>query len=96
MSTLDKSDVEKIAFLARVGIDEQDIPDYASNLSDILSMVEQLNSVDTTGVKPMAHPLDAIQSLRVDEVTEVNDRDNLLAHAPEVEQGLFLVPKVIE
>ena len=96
MSTLDKSDVEKIAFLARLGVDEQDMPEYASNLSKILDMVEQLNSVDTDGVKPMAHPLDAVQRLRADEVTEVNDRENLQAHAPETAEGLYLVPRVVE
>ncbi len=96
MSTLDKTDVEKIAYLARLGIDAEDIPEYATNLSNILGLVEQLNSVDTENVKPMAHPLDMIQRLRPDIVTESNDRENLQAHAPEIEQGLFLVPKVIE
>ncbi len=96
MSTLDKSDVEKIAFLARLGIDEQDIPEYATNLTNILDMVEQLDSVDTEAVRPMAHPMDGVQRLRVDEVTEKNDRENLMAHAPEVEAGLFLVPRVVE
>ena len=74
MSRLDKSDVEKIAFLARLGVDEQDMPEYAANLSNILDMVEQLNSVDTDGVKPMAHPLYEVQRLLEDEVTEVNVR----------------------
>ncbi len=96
MSTLDKSDVEKIAFLARLGVDEQDMPEYATNLTNILDMVEQLNSVDTEGVKPMAHPLDAVQRLREDVVTEVNDRENLQAHAPETADGLYLVPRVVE
>jgi aspartyl-tRNA(Asn)/glutamyl-tRNA(Gln) amidotransferase subunit C len=96
MSRLDKSDVEKIAFLARLGVDEQDMPEYAANLSNILDMVEQLNSVDTDGVKPMAHPLDAVQRLRADEVTEVNDRENLQSHAPETAEGLYLVPRVVE
>ncbi len=96
MSTLDKSDVEKIAFLARLGIEEQDVSEYAVNLSNILEMVEQLDSVDTDDVKPMSHPLDAVQRLRADIVTEVNDRENLQAHAPEVEQGLYLVPRVVE
>jgi len=96
MSTLDESDVKKIAFLARLGIDDQDVPEYVTNLSNILDMVEQLNSVDTDNVKPMAHPLDAVQRLRTDEVTEVNDRKNLQAHAPEVDQGLYLVPRVVE
>jgi aspartyl-tRNA(Asn)/glutamyl-tRNA(Gln) amidotransferase subunit C len=96
MSTLDKSDVEKIAFLARLGVDEQDMSEYATNLTNILDMVEQLDSVDTDGVKPMAHPLDAVQRFRADVVTEVNDRENLQAHAPETADGLYLVPKVIE
>ncbi|MCP3850222.1 MAG: Asp-tRNA(Asn)/Glu-tRNA(Gln) amidotransferase subunit GatC [Gammaproteobacteria bacterium] len=96
MSKLDKSDVEKIAFLARLGIDEQDIPEYVTNLSNILDMVEHLDSVDTEGVKPMAHPLDAVQRLRADVVTEENDRENLQEYAPETSDGLYLVPKVIE
>jgi aspartyl-tRNA(Asn)/glutamyl-tRNA(Gln) amidotransferase subunit C len=96
MSTLDTNDVKKIAFLARLGIEEQDIPDYVTNLSNILDMVEQLNAVDTKGVKPMAHPFDAVQRLRIDEVTEINDRDNLQANAPEIADGLYLVPKVLE
>ena len=96
MSSLDKSDVEKIAFLARLGIDEQDIPDYVTNLSNILDLVEQLDSVAADNVKPMSHPLDSVQRLRADVVTEVNDRENLQAHAPEVEAGLFMVPRVVE
>ncbi len=96
MSKLDKSDVEKIAFLARLGINDQDIPEYATNLSNILDLVEQLDSVDTDNVKPMSHPLDSVQRLRVDEVTEVNDRENLMSHSPEVEDDLFLVPRVVE
>ncbi|MCU7834085.1 MAG: Asp-tRNA(Asn)/Glu-tRNA(Gln) amidotransferase subunit GatC [gamma proteobacterium symbiont of Taylorina sp.] len=96
MSKLDKSDVEKIAFLARLGINDQDIPEYATNLSNILDLVEQLDSINTDEVKPMSHPLDSVQRLRLDEVTEVNDRDNLMAHSPEVEAGLFLVPRVVE
>ena len=96
MSTLEKSDVEKIAYLARLGIDEQDIPEYATNLTNILDMVEQLNSADTDDVQPMAHPMDGVQRLREDMVTENDDRENLQQHAPEVESGLFLVPRVVE
>ncbi len=93
---LDKSDVENIAHLARLAIGEEDIPAYAENLSNILSLVEQMNSVDTSGVAPMAHPLDMAQRLREDVVSEENQREHLQAHAPAVENGLFLVPKVIE
>lgn len=89
-------DVEKIAHLARLAISENDIPEYAQNLSNILGLVEQMNAIDTSKVSPMAHPLDAVQRLRTDEVTEENQRENFQAIAPQVEKGLFLVPKVIE
>ena len=94
--SLEKDDVEKIAHLARLGISDADVPDYARNLSDILTLVEQMSAVDTRGVTPMAHPLDAQQRLRADEVTETNQREQLQANAPQVEAGLFLVPQVIE
>jgi aspartyl-tRNA(Asn)/glutamyl-tRNA(Gln) amidotransferase subunit C len=93
---LDASDVEKIAHLARLGINTEDIPGYARNLTDILAFVEHLNSADTTGVEPLAHPLDATQRLRPDEVTETNNRENFQKVAPETESGLYLVPQVIE
>lgn len=93
---LDASDVEKIAHLARLGINADDIPGYARNLTDILAFVEQLNNVDTTGVEPLAHPLDATQRLRADEVTETNNREHFQKYAPETESGLYLVPQVIE
>ncbi len=89
-------EVEKIAHLARLGIDPDDVPEYARNLSDILAFVEQLNSVDTRGVDPLAHPLDAIQRLRPDSVTEADERDNFQQNAPLTEAGLYLVPQVIE
>ena len=94
--SLDASDVEKIAHLARLGINVDDIPGYARNLSDILAFVEQLESVDTASVVPLAHPLDAVQRLRVDEVTETDQREEFQSHAPLTEAGLYLVPKVIE
>ena len=93
---LNKSDVESIAHLARLAISEEDVPLYAENLSNILTLVEQMNGVDTSGVAPMAHPLDMAQRLREDVVSEVNQREHLQQHAPEVQDGLFLVPKVIE
>ena len=93
---LDASDVEKIAHLARLGIDDDDVPGYTRNLSDILAFVEQLNAVDTRDIKPLAHPLEATQRLRPDTVTETNDRENFQQVAPQTENGLYLVPKVIE
>ena len=93
---LDVSDVEKIAHLARLGINAEDIPEYTRNLSDILAFVEQLNAVDTTGVEPLAHPLEATQRLRADEVRESDERENFQSIAPQTDSGLYLVPQVIE
>jgi aspartyl-tRNA(Asn)/glutamyl-tRNA(Gln) amidotransferase subunit C len=93
---LDKSDVENIAHLARLAIGEEDVSSYVENLSNILTLVEQMNSVDTRGVAPMAHPFEMVQRLREDVVSEVNQREHLQQHAPAVQDGLFLVPKVIE
>jgi len=94
--TLKKQDIEKIAHLARLGINDDDVPEYARNLTNILGLVEKKKKVNTEGVAPMAHPLDAQQRLRADEVTEKNQREHFQENAPEVEAGLFLVPQVIE
>lgn len=94
--SLDRSDVERIAHLARLQIDENDIPAYTENLSSILNLVDQMQQVNTDNVAPLANPLDAVQRLRADEVTEPNQREALQAIAPAVEEGLFLVPRVIE
>ncbi|WAR44006.1 Asp-tRNA(Asn)/Glu-tRNA(Gln) amidotransferase subunit GatC [Methylomonas rapida] len=94
--SLTASDVKKIAHLARLGIDEQQIGGYASDLSNILDLMTQMGQTDTTGVLPMAHPLDQMQRLREDVVTENDQRDHFQAIAPQTEAGLYLVPKVIE
>ena len=93
---LDKTQVEKIAHLARLAIDERDVPGYLRDLSNILALVEQMNAVDSADVIPMAHPLEGKQRLRGDRVTEGDERQRLQAVAPQVEAGLYLVPKVIE
>ncbi|MES0326766.1 MAG: Asp-tRNA(Asn)/Glu-tRNA(Gln) amidotransferase subunit GatC [Gammaproteobacteria bacterium] len=94
--SLDADAVKKIAYLARLKIDEADVPDYVNNLSNIIDLVEQMNAVDTTGVVPMSHPMDAVQRLREDTVTETNQREAFQAIAPKTEDGLYLVPQVIE
>ena len=94
--TLTPEDVRKIAHLARLAIDENQEQAYAEHLSGILGFVERMNRVDTGGVEPMAHPLDAVQRLRPDEVTEADQRDKFQAIAPSTQDGLYLVPKVIE
>jgi aspartyl-tRNA(Asn)/glutamyl-tRNA(Gln) amidotransferase subunit C len=93
---LERSDVEKIAHLARLQIREDEVPGYTQTLSDILALVDQLQAADTQDVEPMAHPLDAVQRLRADTVSEENQREQLQSVAPAVENGLFLVPRVIE
>jgi len=94
--SLDKTDIEKIAHLARLAIDEGDIPDYARDLNNIFNLVEQLSAADTDDITPMAHPLDANQRLRADEVTETDQRETFQAIAPKTEAGVYLVPQVIE
>ncbi len=93
---LESDEVEKIAHLARIAIRAQDVPEYRRNLSRILEFVEQMDAVDTRDVEPMAHPLDAAQRLRPDEVTEIDRRERFQAIAPRVDAGFYLVPQVIE
>ncbi len=94
--SLAPAEVARIAHLARLAIDDADVPAYARELSAILELVERMNAVDTTGVAPLAHPLDMVQRLRADAVTETDRRDAFQAIAPQTEAGLYLVPKVIE
>lgn len=93
---LDKSEVEKIAHLARLHVSDADADEVTRRITDILALIDQMQSVDTEGVEPLAHPLDVVQRLRADKVTEENQRDALQTLAPATEDGLYLVPKVIE
>lgn len=93
---LDAKEVKAIAALARLAISDHDIPVYARNLSRIIDFVDQLNQADTDAVPPMAHPLNMMQRLRADKVTEVDQRDLFQQNAPLTEAGLYLVPRVIE
>ena len=92
----DKTEVEKVAQLARLQISNSEIDEVTGRITDILALIDQMQSVDTDAVEPLAHPLDLTQRLREDDVTEFNRRDELQLLAPEVEEGLYLVPKVIE
>jgi len=94
--SLTQDDVKKIAHLARLSINEEDIPSYEKELSNILGLVEQMSAVDTDGVLPMAHPLDMAQRLRDDVVTETDHHEQYQSIAPSVENDLYLVPQVIE
>ena len=92
----ERSDVEKIAHLARLGLNDADIPQTTATLNNILGLIDAMQAVDTNGIEPLAHPLEATQRLRADVVTESNHREAYQAIAPAVENGLYLVPKVIE
>ena len=93
---LDKSEVEKIAQLARLHVDDSEAVEVVHRISDILELINKMQAVDTENIEPLSHPLDAVQRLRADEVTESNRRDELQTIAPASEAGLYLVPKVIE
>jgi len=94
--SLDKEQVQHIAMLARLELSEKEYAESVEKLSRIVDFVDQLSQADTDGVVPMAHPLHAAQRLRPDAVTESNERDHYQENAPAVENGLYLVPKVIE
>jgi aspartyl-tRNA(Asn)/glutamyl-tRNA(Gln) amidotransferase subunit C len=94
--SLDKDQVRHIAMLARLNLTDDEYAESVEKLSKIVDFVDQLSRADTEGVVPMAHPLDAVQRLRPDVVTETDDRDHFQENAPSVSGGLYLVPKVIE
>ena len=91
-----ETEVRKVAHLARLAMPDEYVDAYTKNLSSILDLVAQMEAVNTDGVAPMAHPLDMVQRLRADVVTETNQRDYYQRIAPETEDGLYLVPKVLE
>lgn len=94
--SLNSQDVSRIARLARIELSAAENEATCGQLNGILGFIEQLQAVDTTGVEPMAHAVDVVQRLRADNVTETDQRDAFQAISPDVEAGLFLVPKVIE
>ncbi len=94
--TISHQEIKNVAFLARLGLDEKDIPTYDKNLNNILALMAQMQTVDTSHISPMSHTSGESQPLRADIATEPEQRDAVLANAPATEFGLFLVPQVIE
>jgi aspartyl-tRNA(Asn)/glutamyl-tRNA(Gln) amidotransferase subunit C len=88
--------IRALARLARIEVGEADAASLRDELNGILAMVEQMQAVDTAGIEPMSHPQDATQRLREDEVTEGDRRDEFQSGAPQTEDGLYLVPRVVE
>ncbi len=93
---LNITDIKRIAHLARLEINEQEAAATLTKLSGILGLIEQMQAVDTAGITPMSHSQDVTQRLREDVVTQTNRRADFQAIAPQVQDGLYLVPKVIE
>jgi aspartyl-tRNA(Asn)/glutamyl-tRNA(Gln) amidotransferase subunit C len=95
--SLIRQDVEKIARLARLSITEAEMPVYVTSLSSIVDFVAELSRAQTDRVEPMAHPLEGQhQRLRADVVTETDQHEKYQANAPQVQAGLYVVPRVIE
>jgi len=94
--SLDKDQVQHIAMLARLRLADDEFDETVDKLSRIVEFVDQLSLAETEGVVPMAHPLNESQRLRADEVTESDEREALQENASSIENGLYLVPKVIE
>lgn len=93
---LNIEDIQRIAYLARIEINEQEAATTLTKLSGILGLIEQMQAVNTEGIAPMSHSQDLTQRLREDVLTQTNQREAFQAFAPLTESGLYLVPKVIE
>jgi len=98
--SLSDDQVRRIARLARLDLVREELATVAGRLNRVLGLIDEMRSVDTAGIEPMAHPLDAQlpegQRLRPDEVTEKDRRETYQEVAPAIQDGLYLVPKVIE
>lgn len=94
--TLSLNDIKRVAKLARIEISETDAQQNLTRLSGIFDLIEQMRAVDTQGIEPMSHSQDMVQRLREDIVTESDQRTLFQSIAPQIEDGYYLVPKVIE
>ena len=93
---LENADIENIALLARLQVSSSETNDYANSISSILCLIDQMQQVSTDGVEPLSNPHNATQRLRKDEITCDNQREAFMALAPAAEDGLYLVPKVLD
>ncbi len=94
--SISKSDIQAIASLANLEVDESSLELYARELSEIMGMIREMQSIETDNIVPMPHPQDMELRLRADEITEEVQRDELQEIAPKTLDGLYLVPKVLE
>ena len=94
--SVDIDTVKRVASLARIAVSDQQADKMQGELNAILGFVEQLNEVDVAGVEPMTSVVDVKMKKRVDEITDGNKADDIVANAPETDDHFFMVPKVIE
>ena len=94
--SLTPDDVRRLARLARIAVEPEESGAVLDRLNRVLGLVDQMRKADTQGIEPMAHALDLVQRLRADEARDTNQRELYQSVAPAVEEGLYLVPKVIE
>jgi len=94
--SLNKDQIKYLAVLSRMNLQDSETNDVVDKLSRIVEFVDQLQAVSTEGIEPMAHPLEQGQRLRVDKVTEINDREKIQLNANDINKGMYLVPKVID
>lgn len=93
---IDHKEIMKLAELARIQLNDETIKETTKSITDVLCLIDQLGAENTNDIQPMAHPTDAFQCLRADEITESNQRKTFQDIAPLAENGLYLVPKVID
>ena len=94
--SIDKSDIKHLCNLSKLNLDEDEQSLFLNQMQSILGMIEELQEVDTGDIEPMAHPLQMTQRLRVDEITEFNERDKYQKNTEFTEDGFYKVPKVID
>jgi aspartyl-tRNA(Asn)/glutamyl-tRNA(Gln) amidotransferase subunit C len=94
--SLDRTEIDRIARLARLALSGSEADTYARELSGILALVERMNAADTASLEPLAHPLELKARLRPDAITESDRRDRFQSSAPAVTDGLYLVPRVVD
>ena len=94
--SLDLEQIRRIARLARIAVSDDEAVATAGKLNSLLGLIEQMQAVDTSGIEPMSHAMDLVQRLREDKAVEPDRREVFQAIAPAVEDGLYLVPRVVE
>jgi aspartyl-tRNA(Asn)/glutamyl-tRNA(Gln) amidotransferase subunit C len=94
--TISPDQIQKLAILAKLKIDESSMHEISSQLDNIMALIDQMEQADTTGIEPLSHPQDPELRLREDKVTQIDMRDEFMKLTPHNQDGLYLVPKVIE